>query len=423
MNHCLQLVFHRAVNYFVPAILVPAILFALVSCGGENHNDNINRTLTASSATEDPQAGAAMSDAALIGRKIFFDQSLSASGRMSCASCHDPDKAHAQNNALAVQLGGPNADQPGFRAVPSLRYLHLNPEFAFDEEGTPIGGFNRDGRARTLAEQAQRPFLAPHEMANASQEEVIARLKKTGYTGQFKALFGAAIFDTPSDAFNRVGFALQQYQKEDSVFHPFDSRYDHFLQGKAALGAPELRGLALFNDPAKGNCAACHASAPSADGKPPLFTDFSFDNLGVPRNRAIPATADPAYFDLGLCGPDRTDLMTHTALCGAFKVPTLRNVATRQVFFHNGAFSSLHDVVRFYVRRDTHREEWYPRGPDRGVRQFDDLPPAYRDNVNTAEGPYNRRPNMPPALTEEEIDDVVRFLETLNDGYREASLR
>lgn len=367
---------------------------------------------------ENRQAPAAMSEAALIGKKIFFDQSLSASGRMSCASCHDPDNAHAQTNDLAVQLGGANADQPGFRAVPSLRYLHLNPEFSFDEEGTPAGGLNRDGRARTLAEQAQRPFLAPHEMANGSHEEVIARLKKTGYAEQFRTLFGAAIFDTPVEAFDRISFALQQYQKEDTAFHPFDSKYDHFLKGKAELSLAELRGLALFNDPAKGNCAACHTSASSVDGKPPLFTDFSFDNLGVPRNRTIPATADPAYFDLGLCGPDRIDLMTHTALCGAFKVPTLRNVATRRVFFHNGVFSSLHDVVRFYVRRDTHPEEWYPRGPHRHVHQFDDLPPPYRENVNATEGPYNRQPTMTPALTEEEISDVVRFMETLNDGYR-----
>ena len=362
-----------------------------------------------------------LGEVAALGRKIFMDQSLSASGKQSCASCHDPANALAQTNSLAVQLGGPNADQPGFRAVPSLRYLKFNPAFSFAADGTPTGGFNRDGRAQTLSEQARRPFLAPHEMANASKADVIERLKKTDYAQQFKAVFGNTILDHPDDAFDRVAFALQQFEKEDTSFHPFDSKYDFFLAGKAMLSNAELRGLALFNNPAKGNCAACHTSARAADGSPPLFTDFTFDNLGVPRNPAIPATADPAYFDLGLCGPDRTDLAARTDLCGAFKVPTLRNVATRKVFFHNGVFSKLRDVVRFYVRRDTNPEEWYPVGPDGTVQKFNDLPAQYHGNVNTTEGPYNRLPGMAAALTDEEIDDVVQFLGTLTDGYNPGS--
>ena len=151
-------------------------------------------------------------------------------------------------------------------------------------------------------------------------------------------------------------FALQQYQQEDPEFHPFDSKYDQFLAGKTQLTDAELRGLALFNDPGKGNCAACHPSAPGADGAPPLFTDFSFDNLGVPRNPAIPATADPAYFDMGLCCPDRTRSILDPSV-RRVQVPTLRNVATRKVFFHNGYFKSLRDALGFYVRRDTNPEE------------------------------------------------------------------
>lgn len=360
---------------------------------------------------------AQLSAVAALGEKIFNDPGLSASGRQSCASCHDPAHAHAQSNALSVQLGGPNLDVPGFRAVPSLRYLNLNPAFSFDGEGTPAGGFNRDGRAQSLQEQARRPFLAPHEMANASAAEVAARLKLASYADEFRKVFGAAIFDNPDDAFDRAVFALQRYQIEDSEFHPFDSKYDLFLAGKVQLSAAELRGLALFNNPAKGNCAACHPSARGADGSPPLFTDFTFDNLGVPRNTAIPATADSSYFDLGLCGPDRTDLADRTDLCGAFKVPTLRNVATRKVFFHNGRFGSLRDALRFYVRRDTNPEEWYPT-LNGVVQKFDDLPPQYRANVNTSEAPYNRRPGMAPALTDAEIEDLIQFLGTLTDGYQ-----
>lgn len=363
-------------------------------------------------------AASAMSQAAALGERIFSDVSLSASGKQSCATCHNPDNAHGPADGLAVPLGGALGDVPGFRAAPSLRYMQQTPTFHFEADGTPVGGFNRDGRAQSLLEQAERPFVAAHEMANGGKEDVVRRLKLAAYADQFRAVFGAAIFDNVEQAFSRVQFALQQFQKEDSRFAPFDSKYDQFLAGKASLTDAELRGLALFNNPAKGNCAACHPSARGADGSPPLFTDFTYDNLGVPRNPRIPATADPNYFDLGLCGPDRTDLAARADLCGAFKVPTLRNVATRKAFFHNGFFTNLTDVVRFYVRRDTNPEEFYPVGQDGVVQKFNDLPSQFHINVNRTEGPYNRQPGMAPALAEGEIGDLVQFLGTLTDGYQ-----
>lgn len=361
---------------------------------------------------------ASLTPSAALGEKIYNDVSLSASGRQSCATCHSPDNAHGPTNDLAVQLGGPNGDVQGFRASPSLRYMQQTPAFHFEADGRPVGGFNRDGRARTLQEQAERPFLAPHEMANLSKADVVARLKTASYAAQFRTTFGDNIFDNADQALSRAQFALQQFENEDPRFHPFDSKYDFFLAGKTRLTDAEMRGLALFNNPAKGNCAACHPSARGAAGNAPLFTDFSYDNLGVPRNARIPATQDRAYFDLGLCGPDRTDLAARTDLCGAFKVPTLRNVATRKVFFHNGALSNLTDVVRFYVTRDTNPERWYPLNADGSVDKFNDLPPAMRKNVNTAEAPYNRQPGMAPALDEREIADLVQFLGTLTDHYQ-----
>jgi cytochrome c peroxidase len=392
----------------------------LGACGGGSSE---NASAVATSTNTGGSVTAAVSDSRLspaagLGQKIFSDEMLSASGRQSCASCHDPAAAHAQTDQRAVQLGGAQMDTPGFRAAPSLRYLNLTPAFFFAADGTPTGGFNRDGRVPTLAQQAQRPLMAAHEMANASKEDLVGHLRRAAYVEEFRSVFGAAILDQPDAAFERVVFALQQFQKEDPSFHPFDSKYDLFLTGRARLTDAESRGLALFNNPAKGNCAACHPSAKGADGSPPLFTDFSYDNLGVPRNAAIPATADPAYADLGLCGPDRSDLASRTDLCGSFKVPTLRNVATRKVFFHNGVFSSLEQALRFYVRRDTNPEEWYPLAADGTVDKFNDLPPQLRVNVNTSEAPYNRQPGMAPALTEAEISDIVQFLGTLNDGYR-----
>ena len=359
-----------------------------------------------------------LSAAALLGQKIFSDTSLSASGQMACATCHNPANAHAQSNDLSVQLGGTNQHIPGTRAVPSLRYLNLLPAFFFAKDGTPTDGFNRDGSAATLAEQARVPLLAAHEMANISTADLTDRLAKATYVEEFRQVFGSDILSAPEQTVDRIGFALQQYQKEDHEFFPFDAKYDQFLAGKTALNSTELRGLALFNNPAKGNCAACHVSARGTGGSPPLFTDFSYDNIGVPRNPAIPANADPAYFDLGLCGPLRNDLSNRTDLCGAFKVPSLRNVTTRKVFFHNGRFTNLRDVLGFYVRRDTNPEEWYPRAADGSIDKFDDLPAAYKKNVNTTEVPYNRLPGMAPALSAQEIDDVIAFLGTLNDGYQ-----
>ena len=176
--------------------------------------------------------------------------------------------------------------------------------------------------------------------------------------------------------------------------------------------------IALFNRADKGNCAACHPSGRGADHSPPMFTDFTYDNLGVPRNAEIPATVDPNYRDMGLCGPDRTDLADRQDLCGAFKVPSLRNVATRKVFFHNGRFKTLRDALRFYVRRDTNPEEFYPVAADGTVQKFDDLPAALHANVNVEEVPYDRKPGEAPRLTEAELDDLESFLNTLTDGYQ-----
>jgi cytochrome c peroxidase len=216
------------------------------------------------------------------------------------------------------------------------------------------------------------------------------------------------------------------------------------------LTAQELNGLELFNDPTKGNCAACHPSTSGNGVTPALFTDFSYDNLGVPRNTRIPANNQDtapgytpqngtdgvhSYYDLGICGPFRDDGGRDLfGQCGQFKVPSLRNVALTAPYFHNGQFSSLQDAVSFYVTRDTNPENWYPTAPDGTVTKFDDLPPLYGGqfavqagvvgsdagyvgNVNVLEIPYNRHIGDAPALTPAEINDVIVFLCTLTDGY------
>jgi cytochrome c peroxidase len=362
-----------------------------------------------------------------LGRKLFFDPSLSASGKMACATCHDPKHAYGPPNALAVQLGGRDMRQPGLRATPSLKYLQVVPQFTehyydSDDEGDasvdngPTGGLTWDGRVDRRRDQAGVPLLSPFEMANTTQGAVVARLRKTGHAGALRAVFGAAIFDDDAKAFAAIAEALEVFQQDYREFYPYSSKYDAYLAGRATLDPPEARGLALFDDPAKGNCAHCHRSKRGNDGTPPQFTDYGLIALGVPRNPALPANKDPKFIDLGACGPLRTDLVGRSEFCGLFRTPTLRNVALRQTFYHNGHAHSLREAIAFYVERDTAPEKWYPRNPDGSVRKVDDLPEPYQANLNT-EPPFGGKPGDAPVLSAPEIDDIVAFLKTLTDGY------
>jgi cytochrome c peroxidase len=366
-----------------------------------------------------------------IGRALFFDPKLSASGALACASCHDPAHAFASPKARAVQRGGADRGHPGVRAVPSLMYEQNMPPFTehfFDsDEGDdsvdqgPAGGTLWDGREQSAHDQARVPLLSAFEMANASADQVVAKVARAPYAAQIRRAFGASVFDDRRRAFKAVLLALETFEESPADFYPYSSKYDAFLRGTAALSSAEQRGLAAFNDPARGNCARCHPSA-MREGAFPQFTDFGFAALGAPRNHAIPANADPRYYDLGLCGPLRTDLAARAEYCGLFRTPTLRNVARKRVFLHNGVFHTLADVVRFYAERDTAPEKGYPRGADGAVVKFDDLPVRYRNNVDTA-APFGAHPGEPPRLSDADVQDILAFLNALSDGYQPAAAR
>ncbi|GAA4761734.1 hypothetical protein GCM10023219_02350 [Stakelama sediminis] len=400
-------------------------------------------------------AGPRLSAMAQLGAKMFFDPALSASGQKSCASCHDPAHHFGPPDGRSVQSGGPHGELSGIRAVPSLAYLDRTPPFTvgpeslYDQDaivavpGTvnagaknplgplkgqaarkhagqpndvPQGGLFWDGRADTFQQQALGPLMSPFEMANKDTASLVAKLRKATYAEDFRRLFGADIFDHPTRALDEAGFALSRFQIEDPRFHPYSSKYDAYLHGHATLTPAERRGLALFNDPDKGNCAACHLDKPTPDGQPPVFTDHEYEALAVPRNPAIPANHDPDYYDLGICGPLRHDAYAHqNANCGLFKTPTLRNVATRRVFFHNGVYHSLKQVLRFYADRDTRPGEIYPRRADGSIAYYNDLPPRYRRNIDRIDAPLNRKKGDKPALTDAEMDDIIAFLKTLTD--------
>jgi cytochrome c peroxidase len=365
-----------------------------------------------------------------LGRALFFDPSLSASGKQSCASCHDPAHGYGPPNALAVQLGGEGLDRQGRRAPPSLAYtLNRTPvwhrlvprefvERLTETENVPTGGFMWDGRFNTLREQARGPLLDPDEMANASEADVAAKLARAAYADRIKALFGADVFADPHRAVDAAAIALERFQLDDTSFHRYDSKFDAYLDKKAELTPAEFRGLRLFADPGKGNCAACHRMEVGANGAHPLFTDYQFVALGVPRNPELRANADPKYYDLGLCGPVREDQRDKPHFCGMFKTPTLRNTGLRGAYFHNGRFHRLEDVVRFYVERDTAPQKWYGRDKKGRTMAYDDLPPEMHLNVDHFDAPMDRKLGDKPALTGAEIGDLVAFLHTLDDGYK-----
>ena len=395
---------------------------------------------------------APLSAMAELGRRVFFDASLSSSGRMSCASCHNPERHYGPPGNLPVMLGGPNLSRQGVRAVPSLMYLERQPNFSVgpdDEENetvtlaqmaavgqnaartqktaldtaqtaanlVPQGGLFWDGRADTLQDQALFPLLSPFEMDGGSVDRVAAKLRHAPYAQLFDQLFGPSIFDSSRMAVAEALFAVARYQIENPSFHSYTSKYDFWLEGKARLTPTELRGYELFNDPKKANCGGCHLDQPTADGLPPLFTDHQFEALGVPRNPALSANRDSAYFDLGICGPFRSDMQAQTQYCGMFGTPTLRNVATRQVFFHNGVYHSLQQVMDFYNFRDTDPGKIYPREANGTVMKANDIPAQYRDNLDVADPPFDRKLGETPAMSAQDEQDIIAFLKTLTDGF------
>jgi len=366
-----------------------------------------------------PQRQPSVQELTALGRAMFADTSLSASGRVACASCHSPDNAFSPANTLSVQLAGVDGKTEGTRAAPSLRYMQNLPPFSehyHDDDGDdsidagPTGGHDWDGRAQTAHEQARGPLLSAREMGNKDDAEVLARLRSSPLAAQFRQVFGDDIFARPQLAMQSALMALEVFQQSPAEFYPYTSKYDAYLRKQAGLNTQELRGLALFNDAAKGNCASCHISRINQSGAFPQFTDYGLINIGVPRNRKLAVNADPEYYDLGLCGPDRSDLKDHKEYCGRFKTPSLRNVARRKVYFHNGSFTSLEQVVRFYATRDTAPEQWYQG------RKFDDQPAGMDGNVNM-EAPFGGQRGGKPRLNAREIADIVAFLKTLNDGY------
>jgi cytochrome c peroxidase len=361
-------------------------------------------------------AAAAQPDMALLGKRLFEDANLSEPAGQSCATCHDAARLFTDPNQTKPTSQGVHPGLFGKRNTPTAAYAQFSPPFQFDNKaGTYVGGQFLDGRSAMLEDQARLPFLNPAEMANLNKQSVVDKVRNASYASLFKQVFGATSLDDADQAYERIVQAIAVFERT-RTFAPFTSKFDYFLKGQAQLTTQETRGMALFAGANKGNCAACHPITPLADGTPPLFTDFTYDNLGVPRNPVNP------FYTLGVgFNPDGTDFVDLglggalgiAAQNGKFKVPTLRNIAVTAPYMHNGYFPDLRSVVQFYNDRDVRArctDPTWTRALD--AQSQNCWPgPEVEETVN-----HNELGHL--GLAEQEIDDVVAFLRTLTDGWQ-----
>ena len=354
---------------------------------------------------------------AQLGQALFFDTALSEPAGQACASCHDPRQAFTDPDKSHPTSKGADPLLHGNRNTPTAMYSAYSPVFGFDKSaGLYIGGQFLDGRASTLSEQAKGPFLNPLEMANPDADRVVAKVREADYAELFERVYGVGALDNAVFAYDRIAEAIAEFERSP-VLNRFSSKYDFYLLGKAFLTRQERRGLKLFEDSHKGNCAACHPNRPS-NGKPPLFTDHSYDNLGVPKNPDNPfyeleGSFNPegsAFVDEGL-----GKRVNSEGEMGKIKVPTLRNVALTAPYMHNGYFQTLRGVLTFYSSRDTKPHCSKSLTPEALALKQNCWPAAeVASQVNHAElGSLN--------LTAAEISDLEAFLKTLTDGYKTES--
>ncbi|HSM23782.1 MAG TPA: cytochrome c peroxidase, partial [Anaerolineaceae bacterium] len=391
----------------------------------------------------------------------------------------------------------------GKRKPPSSAYARDSPILNFSDVAEEwIGGMFYDGRATgnvlgdPLAEQAQGPFLNPLEQALPNDQVLCVKLKKADYADLFKEVWGDRSLDCAKDSngvYEKIGRSVAAYERSAEV-NPFSSKFDLFwdsaiLAGKDvtkikfAMGGgggmggggmgpggggmggggnmdpnrwqnfrgfgltdAELQGLAAFNDPNRANCASCHSIEPGSAGYP-LFTSFTYDNVGMPKNPDNPFYSmaeawnpdGENYVDYGLGGflqsagyPEEVYLPE----LGKFKVPSLRNVDLRtseefvKAYGHNGTFKSLEDIILFYAWRGLTMND----GLGMGGRGMDGCAGGGMGGGGMGDGAFHEMMCDPDLFPAPEVDqnlapmnhfnmmdqnNILAFLKTLSDGYSE----
>jgi cytochrome c peroxidase len=350
-----------------------------------------------------------------LGRALFFDVNLSQQRTQSCATCHDPARAFTDwrdSGVGAAASLGDDGRSLGDRQAPSLAYAAQAPAFHKRADDSYAGGQFWDGRAATLAEQAEEPPLNPIEMGLPDSAAVAARLQENPqYAREFPALFGADAFRDADATMKAFGLAVAAFESIE-FFSPFDSRYDRYLRGDYQPTAEETLGITLFFSDQFANCNQCHQLQAFPEASNETFTSYSYENIGVPANQALRMAngLGAAHVDSGLLKHPAVD---DPAQAGRFKVPTLRNVALTAPYMHNGVFAELRTVLLFYNR-------YLARGskallnPETGAVWGE---PEVADNVALEKLQSGR------ALDERSIEALLAFLRMLTDQRYEALLK
>ncbi|HEY1554159.1 MAG TPA: cytochrome c peroxidase [Kofleriaceae bacterium] len=324
-----------------------------------------------------------------LGARMFSDPGMSNPTGQACADCHHPQFTFRDPEGDHTTSMGVVQGRFGTRNTPSLLYSAYVPPLHFDDANQRwVGGLFWDGRAATLEEQAAGPLMNPREMNNPDKATVVDHVRHAPYAEQFLELYGPHALDDVDDAFAHVGDALAAYERSP-VLAPFSSKYDHVMAGTATFTPAEHRGLALFEDPARGNCASCHPA--------PMFTDYGYANLGVPK---YAADGSP---DLGLGA-----IVGDPAQDGKFRVPTLRNIAHTAPYSHDGYFENLAFLLDFLATRDTGSRDVATCSRAAGSQAICPWPAAeVLANVDARVG------HLP--LDARDQADLLAFLETLSD--------
>lgn len=329
-----------------------------------------------------------------LGRQLFFDKALSNPDGQSCTVCHAPKTAFSDPNHAAVSEGMIDGAFVG-RNSPSLTYVSFIPPLSYDEiNGLWKGGLFWDGRSNSLEHQLSGPFFNPAEMNNEDTTMLISAFREAPYFYMYKSIYGKT--KDEEIIFRNMTEAIAMFERSE-ILNEFSSKFDLSLIGKATLSDKEKRGLELFNG--KANCTKCHSMTPDPTTGKILFSDFSYHNIGVPRNEENPFyTTSKAInpkgrnaMDIGLGG-----VLNDSDQDGKFRVPTLRNVQYTGPYFHNGFFKTLPEVVHFMNTRN------HGNYPEAEVK------------TNIA-----RQLTGSQNLNDDEEGDVVAFLLTLTDGYSE----
>lgn len=345
-----------------------------------------------------------------LGRVLFHDPALSASGSQSCATCHDPDHAFTdprQGRAGRAVSIGHDGQSHGVRNTPTLSYAAATPRFQLGPNGKYLGGQFWDGRAADLEAQAGQPMLNPVEMGMTDEVAVVAALKRNpAYIALFDDLFGPGILEDAGRGFGAAAAALAAFQRTPE-FSPYDSKYDRFLRGEEKLTPLEEFGRYVF---ITWNCRLCHMERKQNISPKETFTSFEYHNIGIPPNRAVlEAAGRPDYVDLGLFEHPGID---DPGQAGRFRVPTLRNIAVTAPYMHNGVFADLRTTVVFYNKFTSKAARWQIN-PETGK-------PWGEAEVSANLSLYELQSGL--SIDDYRTDALVAFMETLTDRRYEPLL-